>query len=103
MKTQKAIKRDAHFGLAANPADAHDLSLSPYMGDGTGVLFGSFSASSSEEKGHHEKTLSKGAPFARFKTQKAIKRDAHFGSAANPADAHDLSLSIYGRWNGCPS
>ena len=72
------------------------------MGDGTGVLFGSFSASSSEEKGHHKKTLSKGAPFARFKTQKAIKRDAHFGSAANPADAHDLSLSIYGRWNGCP-
>ena len=26
-----------------------------YMGDGTGVLFGSFSASSSEEKGHHKK------------------------------------------------
>ena len=77
------------------------ISLCLYMGAGTGVLLGSFSASSSEEKGHHKKTLSKGAPFARFKTQKAIKRDAHFGSAANPADAHDLSLSIYGRWNGC--
>ena len=39
LKTQKAIKRDVHFGLAANPADAHDfflslslsLSLSPYI------------------------------------------------------------------------
>ena len=49
LKTQKAIKRDVHFGLAANPADAHDffsLSLSLYiyiyMGDGMGVLFDRF-------------------------------------------------------------
>ena len=44
--------------------------------------------------------------FVRLKTQKAIKRDVHFGLAANPADAHDsfvsLSLSLSGRWNGCP-
>ena len=39
--------------------------------------------------------------FVRLKTQKAIKRDVHFGLAANPADAHDfflffsLSLSLY--------
>ena len=36
--------------------------------------------------------------FVRLKTQKAIKRDVHFGLAANPADAHDsfffLSLSL---------
>ena len=40
------MKRDVHFGLAANPADAHDLffslSLSLYMGDGMGVLFDRF-------------------------------------------------------------
>ena len=36
--------------------------------------------------------------FLRLKTQKAIKRDVHFGLAANPADAHDfvfLPLSLY--------
>ena len=27
---------------AANPADAHDFSVSLYMGDGTGVLFDRF-------------------------------------------------------------
>ena len=51
LKTQKAIKRDVHFGLAANPADAHDffplslslsLSIYIYMGDGMGALFDRF-------------------------------------------------------------
>ena len=50
LKTQTAIKRDVHFGLAANPADAHDFFLSLslsiyiyiYMGDGMGVLFDRF-------------------------------------------------------------
>ena len=48
---------------------------------------------SSEKKDTQKKTLS--VSSARFKTQKATKRDAHFGFAANPADAHDsLSLSL---------
>ena len=66
LKTQKAIKRDVHFGLAANPADAHDLSLSLslYMGDGTGVLLDRFLHLQAKKRDTTRKHL--GCPFCSF-------------------------------------